>query len=552
MLIALSSLFLSCTKYDEAHFPEAHEPLNCANEFEAMKNFSIALSKAACNHIEVRKLLKSEALKMFDNDYDVLYQNVKDMTLSDLGTFREVLCSYMSSPSVMESIERMVPDLTIYVTDVTWLDPDGFCAESWDTDDNKLAVTYKDAGGLCNRLFSNGFDLGQIESGTIPGGAVLIVKKNERISAQIETKSGNVTYTFVDDVFDGEHKSETKSNRYNGDHSVTWIAGQSPEDNSDIMTAAALDGYNPDIIAAYDMFKDHSYALQNDYIYYGQTTTSATGMLRSDVKSKIVRFKVSPNSFNALFDDPNDTDMKFVDSFETDDNGKGYGAEPSVSTIYSKLWTDGALEIRVRVAALNSDGTTGICQESFYDVKASDLYTIKDNSIQKDQWGTTLFKWYITWKYTIIGRDENTLVEKWYYPSESSYLPTWNLFENSAYSIIVSEEDTGTETTTTASLTTKKATQTTSKISSEISGNVSGSGAGLSAVYKNELGWSNTDEKTNTETISLSWVNGNDPMTTQIISYRDKYINEQVSPTTYSVYSYESSRFTFTILPCRY
>lgn len=36
--------------------------------------------------------------------------------------------------------------------------------------------------------------LSEIEGGTIPGGAVLIVKKNERVVASIHTKSEGVEY----------------------------------------------------------------------------------------------------------------------------------------------------------------------------------------------------------------------------------------------------------------------------------------------------------------------------------------------------------------------
>ncbi len=552
ILILLGTAFASCTKLNNTIISEAKE-LDIKNEADAMENFTIALSKAACQHQEVRDLIKNESLKKFDNDFDVLYQNIKNRNISDLGTFRELLISYMSNESVMSCIERMLPSLTIYVCDVTWFDPNGFCAENWDTGDSRMAVTYNNANGICKKLFSNGYFLGNIEQGTIPGGPVLIVKKNERVVTSVSTKSGDVTYNFIDDAYNGSLSIDTRSNRHNGKYTTSWIEGQNPEDNSDIISATALNKLNPDIIKAYEMFKNHSYALQNDYIYYGLTSTSAKGALRTDVRSKIVRFKISPRSFGVLFDDANDSDMNFVDSFETDDNGKGYGAEPSVSTIYSKLWADGALEIRVRVAAFGDDENVSICKDFHYDVKAKDLFTIKNNSIKKEQWGTTAFKWYITWRYSIADRNEATLVEKWYYPELSPDMPTWDLISNSAYSILVTEEDTGTETTKTFSCTTKKASQLSNKISSEISGGVDVEDVGkISATYKNELGWSSSDEISKTNTTTISWVNGNDHMTTGIISFADKYIKEQVSPTSYKVYSYENSRFTYTILPYRY
>lgn len=551
--ILLTLMFISCSKFENPTLPEAIEP-SIVNEYDAMEDFAIALSKAACEHEEIRDLIKAESLKEFDNDYDVLYQNIKNKEISNLGTFRDVLVSYMGDKSFMPDIEKLIPDLTIYVSDVRWLDPQGFCAENWNTKDNRIAVTYKDANGICNKLFSNGYFLGDIATGTIPGGPVLIIKKNERIVMSAPTKSGDVTYSFVDDAYNGSLKHlETKDNRHSGKYSTSWIEGQNPEDNSDIISASALNKLNPDIIKAYNMFKDHPYALQNDYIYYGLTTSDTSGPLRTDVRSKIVRFKIDPNSFTALFDDPNDSDMDFVDSFEADDNGNGYDVQPSTSEIYSKLWADGALEIRVRVLGFSKDGTTCVTYtDYFYDVKAHDLFTIKDNSILQEQWGATAFKWYITWRYSIKKRDETTLVSKWYYPERTLDLPTWDLIENSAFSIVVSEEDTGTQTTYSISITSKKANETTKKVSNELSGNADLGDSGISVTRKEELGWTNSDEESRSGTINLSWVNGNDDMGTQTISYGDKYIESQETATSYKVYSYGSDRFTFTILPYRY
>ena len=552
ILILLGTSFASCTKLNNTIISEAKE-LDIKNEADAMENFTIALSKAACQHQEVRDLIKNESLKKFDNDFDVLYQNIKNRNISDLGTFRELLISYMSNESVMSCIERMLPSLTIYVCDVTWFDPNGFCAENWDTGDSRMAVTYNNANGICKKLFSNGYFLGNIEQGTIPGGPVLIVKKNERIVTSVTTKSGDITYDFIDDAYNGNLSIDTKgNNRHTGKYTTSWIEGQNPEDNSDIISAAALNKLNPDIIKAYEIFKNHSYAVQNDYIYYGLTTTSAKGALRTDVRSKIVRFKISPRSFGVLFDDANDSDMNFVDSFETDDNGKGYGAEPSASTIYSKLWADGALEIRVRIAAFDGGDNVSIFKDFHYNVKAKDLFTINNNAIKKEQWGSTPFKWYITWRYTIVKRDESTLVDKWYYPNLSPDLPTWDLMDNSAYSIMVSEEDSGAETTTTFSYTSKKANQKTGKVSREISGGVNVGVGNISATHKNELGWSSSDEESKSGTTTISWTNGDDHMVTETIPFSDKYIKNQISPTSYYIYSYGSDMFTFTILPYRY
>ncbi len=539
----------SCSKPDMVNFHEA-AIVDVIDEPTAFKNFSIALSKAVATHEEIREFLKNEALKCFDNDYDVFYPYIKDQAVADLGTFREILVNELGGEQMMAEIERLLPTLTIYVSDITWLDPEGFCAGNWDTSNPQSAVTYTNGKGLCTELYSNGYYLGEIEDGTIPGGAVLIVKSNERVVASVSTKSGEAIYSFVSDVFDAsKNLPETKDNRHTGKYTTGWVQGQTPGDNSDVMTATALNSLNPDIITSYNLFNNDPYALQNDYIYYGMTPDSPKGMLRNDVRSKIVRFKIFPQSFKALFDDPynastEEGDRNFSDYYETDDNGKGASMEPSVSTIYSKLWSEGSLEINIKICKGSENGTPMVLESFFYDVRARDLFTVKNNSIKREQWGSTAFKWYITWRYSISSRDDNTLVEKWYYPKNTPDLPTWNLVENSAYYIIVSEHDTGIATTKTFSVTTKKANEFTTKLAAD---------ATIKAVtVKTEFGWTGNDEKTTTTSTAVSWTNGDDEMTKLIISYADKYIDRKVSASSYVVKSYGSDRFTFTILPYRY
>lgn len=535
----------SCTKQEFSPMHEA-KMSQVINESTALENFSIALSKAVCQYEEVRTLLKNEALKQFDNDYDVLYNSIKSHNISNSETFHDVMAKEIGSLIMLEEIERMLPTLTIYVTDVRWLDPNGFCPENWDTKDARVAVSYQGSNNVCRKLFSNGYYLGEIEEGTIPGGAVLIVKKNERITLSAATKSGDITYEFIDDVFDrSKNVIETKSNRHTGKYTTSWVEGQDPEDNSDIISAASLNKLNPDIIKSYNLFENDSYALPNDYIYYGMTSSDTEGRLRNDVRSKIVRFKISPNSFDKLFDDPQDEDMDFSDSYETDDNGKGAEYEPTASEIYSKLWSEGKLEIAVIVFCENEKGEKGVYNEHYYNVKAGELFTINNNAIKRERWGSTAFKWYITWRYSIEKRDEKTLTNKWYYPENTPNLPIWDLKKNSSYFVVAYEKDSGAKTTKTYTYTTKKANEYTVKINVDTT-------ISSKVTLKTELGWTHTDEKSKNESTTISWENGNDEMTKITVSYADKYISKPASSSSYFINSYNNDDFTFTILPYRY
>lgn len=504
---------------------------------EAMKSFSIALSKAVHSNQELKDFIKNEALKCFDNDYDVFYPYVKNCQIGDFGTFKDIIASHMDDPSLIDKIETIIPLLTIYVADVTWLDPDGFCARNWNTSESITTITYVGKSGVCRHLFSNGYFVGDIDAYTIPAGPVLIVKECERVTVNPSTKSGEINYRFIDSAFDG---TITKDNTFTGPYSSNYISGEDAEDNTDKISSTYLNSLCPDTAFAFFEFANDPYALQNDYIFYGMSKSSTEGRLKSNVRTKIARFKISPRSFDKIFDDTNGLDKNFTDSFwETDKNGN---TEPSTSEIYSKLWSDGALEICVKIL---SEGATDNIGQFYYDVKARDLYTLNENSILRERWGSNLVKWYVTWKYSIPSRDTNTLTSKWYYPENSPNLPTWDLYNNSAYTIFVSEEDSGTTTTRTISYTSKKVNQSSQKVGLDV-------GLSDNVTLKTELGWSQTDEAASSSSESISWTNNNDILFQQIVSYKDDYIYQRLTPAYFNVHSYESDRFTFTILPVRY
>ena len=549
----LCTLFsVACVK-EQGIMPEEAKFVNVIDEDTALRNFSVALSKAVCSEQPVREFLKREALKQVDNDYDVFYPFVKSTQVDENRTFRDVICQYLDGD--VNEIENAVPTLTILVPDMTWLDPQGFCAKNWDTSDQRAAVTYRRAKSNNKELFVNGYELGEIEDCAIPGGTVLVVKSNERIVADAKTKSGEQTFRFIADAFDpSKNEPVTKDIRYTGKYSFEWIEGDDYVSSSNTMSESALNKINPDIIKAYEYFKDDSYACQNDYIYYGMTSNETKGQLRTNVRPTLIRFKVNPDAFDALFDDtegPN-KDVRFSNLLDTDDNG-GKRNEPTREEVFNALWADGALEIEADVYIGDADGKVGVFDKKIYDVKARDLFVVKDNAISKETWGSTMFKWYVTWQYKMSKRDGTTLMSKWYYPEDPIIFPTWDLVTNSAYSVWVFEIDSGTEVDKTVSFTTKKANKGSAKL--DVSG-----GIGTWGTVKIGLGWEGSDEKTSTETFNIKWVNNNDDMGSFHVMYADKCITAKhktllplSSSYYYDVPSYTTgSRFTCTILPCKY
>lgn len=540
--------FYSCNRQENISiFPQKAEySINDNNEQNALKNFSIALSKIICSSKDVRDFIKNNAIKKIDNDYDVFYPFVKNKLVTQSETFRSILSKALTKEVSLDHIERILPTLTIYVPDMTWIDASGFSAESWDTSNPKTAVTYRNSNGYCEDLFSNGYYLGRIKKGTIPGGNILIVKKNERIIANLATKSAEISYNFIDSVYNNYNQPRTRIDRHSGEYWTSQIGGQDSEDNSDVLPAFFLNMINPNIVKSYELCRNVKDACQNDYIYYGMTSpTDTIGHLNYNVRAKILRFQISPSSFDAIFDDPI-TDKKFIDCYETDDDG-GRRKEPSIEELYSKFWADGALEINLKIFTGTNNGTATMFSNHYYDVKASDLFTLNKGAILKEHWGSTMFKWYITWRYSLRSRDKETLSAKWYYPDKSPNLPTWDLTSNSGYTIVVSEKDASATITREMSISTRKASSNTAKIDFE---------GKLGRKNENPLkigfGWSSNDEETHFSKVVVSYQEADDELLTQDISYNDKYITGKLSDDLYIVSSYESERFTFTILPYVY
>lgn len=535
---------LSCSKEQKTNY-EIAEAVDVIDENSALKNFSIALSKAVCSEQCVREFLKREALKQIDNDYDVFYPYVKELSVDSERSFADVMTQYLDCD--ISDIETAVPTLTILVPDLTWIDPDGFCAARWDTADQRAAVTYKKVGTSNKELFVNGYSLGAIETGVIPGGTVLVVKSNERIVADSPTKGEDTMFHFIDEAFDSsKNVPETKDVRYTGRYSKDWIAGQDIMDSSDKMTASALNALNPDIIKAYKLFKNNRTACHNDYIYYGMTGDGKSGKLNNDVTPTLIRFKIDPSAFNALFDDTADrNEMKFSDVLDRDDNG-GKNSEPTINEIYDALWADGNLEIGIEVYGRDNNGNAYIISSKLFDVKAKELFTVREHSISRERWGSTMVKWYVTWQYKMSTRDKSTLASKWYYLNTPVELPSWDLLTNSSYYVKVYEVDSKAEINKTISFTSRHGNQISGKI--EVSG-----GYKDYVTVKNEIGWTSSDEVSSTESYTIKWKEDNDDMGSFYVRYADKCITKEAGTNAYTVRSYSSgTRFTCTILPCAY
>ena len=138
--------------------------------------FSFALARVLNESEGVRKLIKEEAIKQFDYDYDVLYMLVKDKKLSGGGTLEEFLSKYMSKENLLALYKEM-PTLTVFVP---VLPNDIFSAEKWNVAQEVPFVAYKSKENQI--LFvDNAGKVNTIKSNEIPSFPIVVVKPSERV-----------------------------------------------------------------------------------------------------------------------------------------------------------------------------------------------------------------------------------------------------------------------------------------------------------------------------------------------------------------------------------
>lgn len=144
--------------------------------------FAKAFSSVISNSIDARKIIKTEAIKQFDKNYDVLWATIKDERVGN-STFAECVASY-SSPDLIEAINENLPLLNILFPEIKMFDIN---AEAYDCSDNELPVSVcsKDK----NLLLYAGEVTDTIPANEVPAFNVLVVNENNRVIANKEVKT---------------------------------------------------------------------------------------------------------------------------------------------------------------------------------------------------------------------------------------------------------------------------------------------------------------------------------------------------------------------------
>ena len=525
ILLMLAGVFFmfSCSQEEESlPVNENAGDSSVSATADAQLRFAKLVSQAASRNIEVRNFLKKEAIAQFDNDYDIFYPLVKDKIVFGDQSFRDILLSYCKEESELTQIEQSLPLLNIMIPDLSlfW----DFNATTWNTNEKEVAVLCRD--DVKNTLYENGENIGNMPMGEIPGFPCLVVKNNERMKvSSINTRSGEATYEFVSDAFNGTKKIQTR--HYDADNDL-----EPTEDLNKYISKNAKE-IIPAVTKAWQEFKNVPNAYQRDYIYYGIDKTNAPGTLNRNIREGLYRFRISANAFGKIADSDNDPKLQNVTQ------GKRY---LSNEEILQKIWTDGNFDFRFKSYIAGEDTKSPMEHTLTFSVRARDVFSIEKVHIHHKN--STAFRQ----SKNFYSVDINNLRSKWIYPEQLDknadnkvFVLPWDIYGKSlALHIFVEEFDLGQ---------TIEKTQTVSNeftVKSDFTQETTTGSGDTKHTFKSSYGFTNTT-KTST-TIKVTTTVGSDNLGTLSFFFYDPIIRAE-SNNAYKLYDVSSGDVTATILP---
>lgn len=326
---------------------------------ECFSKFAEILSKAVFENEDLRIFLKKEALKQFDNNYDILYYLIKDEKIGN-ATFRDILVSY-SSDDIISQIEYQIPLLNIVIPPIPFFD---ITVEDLDVSDKELPVAVSADNGMI--LYLDGKQEGIIEKGNAPAFNVIVINENVRVEVDNNIMTRNASsikknIKFKSSVFDGMH-NKTRSYTYPNDFVAkpgSQIFGKAIE--------AYKAGFNSDSGA-------NSKGFQRDYIYYGITPQNHEGQIITGISEYIDYIKVDPTAYyklsdvNRYGDSGNKEDPIIINPTYTNEK-----RELTTEELIERMWSKGAYTFRFEVFS-SSETAGGVCNICYATVYPKDLW----------------------------------------------------------------------------------------------------------------------------------------------------------------------------------
>ncbi len=526
-------MVVSCQNED---FDTQNQPSNVVSEkpeipFESINfnengqlklKFAEALSNALIANKDLRRLVKEEALKKFDKDYDVLCLSVKNKSLipneyleksntktsksvlqksANALTFRAALLPFFASEAELIEIEQKLPLLTIFVPE---LPLGAFSAATWDINDEKRIPDVALSLNNTNDVPVIGKDGSKyvIEAELTPGFPIIVVKENERVRIKTSKLNKNSRtaiidgYEYIDDNFDPG----------------MWV----PTPIIDYAIIA-----DPLLVDAYTIWNGND-GWQRDYIYHGLKPGVTQGPLNRNYSEHIATFKLMGDpkvAFNTISvnSTPGDLDPQQNNEYRLGGSG----------------WTDGDFEFTVYCYFGSKTNDVGESDIKKFGLKPDDLFVMTHTKFTRGSWP---FK--KTWFRTeIIATKEINFRDPKY--NQTLQLVSWDLSKYGAdWQFKFEEYDTTVEQTISESKSTKIALN----VGLELSGTIF-------EVVKTLVKFGASQETTKTNSYNLKFTTTSNALGSSTVSFYNNAVNNissQLVPRKYTTGSVE-----FSVIPIR-
>lgn len=368
-LATLMSCVQSCHKDQLPVAPNVVITPENINQLQTV--FGKALSKALKSDAELREFLKMESLKKFDLDNDILYQMVKDVSISNGETFHDKLTHYITATD-LSSIENQLPLLTIFVPSL----PSGFSPQTWQTSQEIPKVAVQKLGDSRVPFYNEDGVEAFIQPGDIPGFPLIAIKQSERV---MTSKSGDTSsetffqnaafsFNFTASTFDGIHpgSEETQRRKMQEAHSAKVLqAKENKPDPSKTNRLAWSYLMASRVERAYQIDRANSgFEWQRDYVYYGITPSVPKGKLLSNFRENIQGMKINNQGIQRM---------------------SGYSGDPTLPVVGNMsngypVWLDGNYEFLIVLLNNPKDGTPAQRNIRF-GARPQDLYSVNYTSV---------------------------------------------------------------------------------------------------------------------------------------------------------------------------
>lgn len=383
VLLVLLTLFSACQKITGDKEPASIQPSINLSSQESKFYFAKTLAKALENESDLRDFIKRDGLKMFDNEYDVFYQMVKNSIVSSSETFYDKVVKYAGSKDTLDAAIKDLPLLTIFVPELPEFTP-----QSWEVSSQIPVVAVEPEHPYSKdsiRIFSAS-QVWNIPHGIIPGFPTLVIKDNERVILKKENKSygkntsnnqvmavaensstsdiadiflrdGTNAFVFADEVFNGSmHPGYPNISK-----NKVIISNTRPDRRVMGPERTVALSQVQHIIDAISTGQEW----QRDNIYYG--INESAGITSGPVKRNIrecltsIRF-TSVEAYGTIGDDPD-------------------SPQPVSGTQISQEWTDGSYEFRLK-ALINKKNGPGAEIEKVFFVRPGELFFIRYRRVE--------------------------------------------------------------------------------------------------------------------------------------------------------------------------